>query len=97
MSTQGQPRFSLATPTMEFDIRTLRKFLYSAKSYQELGPAKKYLISYFARGDVGVYKWFLRDGIFKYYSRKDAQDSFIQSDTVEFKNSKGEVLGRFSI
>jgi hypothetical protein len=97
MSAQSQPRFSLATPTREFDIRTLRKLLYSAKSYQELGPAKKYLISYFARGDVGVYKWYPRNGVFKYYTKKDARDSFIQHDTVEFTNAKGEVLGRFSI
>ena len=57
MSTQNQSRFSLATPTREFDSRVLRKLLYSAKSFQELVPAKKYLVSYFARGDVGVYKW----------------------------------------
>src|SRR5581483_9033103 len=65
--------------------------------FQELGPAKKYLISYFARGDEGVYKWVPGRGVFKHFPRKVAQDSFIQSDTVEFKNSEGEVLGRFSI
>ena len=97
MNTQNSPRFSLGTPVKEFDSRILRKFLYSAKSFQELAPAKKYLVSYFARGDVGVYKWFPKDGVFKYYTKKDAQDSFIQSDIVEFKNNEGEVLGKFSI
>ena len=97
MSAQNQPRFALATPTLEFNSKDLRKLLYSAKSYQELAPAKKYLISYFARGDEGVYRWRPRKQSFKWYTKKNACDSFIQSDLVEFKNDKGEVISRFDI
>ena len=90
-------RFSIATPTLEFDSKTLRKLLYSAKSFQELAPAKKYLISYFARGEVGVYRWQPKKQTFRHYSIKDACDSFIQSDLVEFKNTEGVVIGNFNI
>ena len=90
-------RFSLATPTLEFDSKILRKLLYSAKSFQELALAKKYLISYFTRGEVGIYKWQPKKRTFRQFSIKDACDSFIQSDAVEFKNAEGVVIGRFDI
>ena len=57
MSAQTQSKFILGTPTQEFDSREFRKLFYSAKSRKELFHAKRYLCSYFARGDVGVYKW----------------------------------------
>jgi Family of unknown function (DUF5906) len=97
MSNQTRSKFSLATPTTEFNSQTLRKLLYSAKSFQELAPAKKYLVSYFARSDVGVYRWIPDTQVFKHYPRKIAEDSFIQNDGIEFKNNKGEVLGRFNL
>ena len=58
MNTPIQPKFTLGTPKKEFNSHTLRNLLYSAKSYEELAPAKKYLIRYFAHGKTGVYKWF---------------------------------------
>jgi hypothetical protein len=97
MSNQTNLRFSLATPTAEFNSQTLRKLLYSAKSFKDLVPAKKYLISYFARSDVGVYKWIPDTQVFKHYPRQKAEESFIQNDGVEFKNDNGEVLGRFNL
>ncbi|GBC09037.1 hypothetical protein RclHR1_08570004 [Rhizophagus clarus] len=103
MSNQSQShkasrgQFLLATPTQEFSSQTLRKYLYSAKSFQELAPAKKYLISYFARSDVGVYKWFPKKQIFKHYPQQKAEDSFIQKDVVQFKNNEGKVVGSFDI
>ena len=97
MSTQSRPRFALATPTKEFSLQTFRKLFYSAKSIQELASAKKYLVSYFARGDIGVYKWQPRNQIFKHYSKKDVCDSFIQLDVFSLKNDKGEVIGKFYI
>ncbi|CAG8615756.1 5217_t:CDS:1, partial [Paraglomus brasilianum] len=84
-------------PTQEFDSREFRKLFYSAKSHKELFHAKRYLCSYFARGDIGVYKWMPKKQFFKYYSKKDACDSFIQSDCVQFKNAKGEEIESFSI
>ena len=56
MSAQNQRQFVLATPTREFDARALRHYLYSANSFAELMPAKKYLLSYYARGKDCVYK-----------------------------------------
>ena len=97
MNVQNQPKFVLGIATKEFDSRIFRKLFYSAKSYQELVPAKKYLCSYFARGDVGVYKWQPKRQNFKHYNQKDACNSFIQSELVEFKNDKGEVVSRFNI
>ncbi|CAG8646923.1 10618_t:CDS:2, partial [Paraglomus occultum] len=79
------------TPTQEFDSREFRRLFYSAKSRKELHPAMRYLCSYFARGDVGVYKWIPKKQCFKYYSRKDACDSFIQSDHTRIKNAKGDI------
>jgi len=97
MSTQSRPRFALATPTKEFSLQTFRKLFYSAKSIQELASAKKYLVSYFARGDIDVYKWQPRNQIFKHYSKKDVCDSFIELDVFSLKNDKGEVIGKFYI
>ncbi|GBB93183.1 hypothetical protein RclHR1_21260004 [Rhizophagus clarus] len=103
MSNQSQShkasrsQFFLATPTRELSSKTLRKYLYSAKSFQELASAKEYLISYFARSDIGVYKWFPKNQVFKHYSQKVAEDSFIQSDTVQFKDNEGKVVDTFNI
>src|SRR3954462_7008428 len=97
MSIQSRPQFVLATPTKEFSLQTFRQLFYSARSIQELAPAKKYLVSYFARGDVGVYRWQPKNQIFKHYNKKDACDSFIQSDILELKNNKGEVISKFAI
>ena len=97
MSSQTRSRFLLATPITEFSSQTLRKHLYSAKSFQELASAKKYLVSYFARSDIGVYKWFPKNQVFKHYSRKATEDSFIQNDVVQFRDDKGKVIGAFDI
>jgi hypothetical protein len=97
MSTQSHSQFVLATPTKKFSLQTFRKLFYSAKSIQELAPAKKYLVSYFARADIGVYKWQPKKQSFKHYNKKDACDSFIQSDVLELKNDKGEVISKFDI
>ena len=83
MSNQTRFRFFLATPTQEYSSQTLRKYLYSAKSSQELASAKKYLASYFARSDIGVYKWFPKNQVFKHYPRKVAEESFIPSSRSE--------------
>jgi len=97
MSAQTQRKFVLGTPTKEYSSQTFRKLLYSAKNHQELVPAKKYLSSYFAHGDIGVYKWNPKQQIFKHYQKKDACDSFIQSDIVAFKNDKGEIINKFDV
>ena len=49
MCVQNRPQFVLATPIREFSAGILRRYLYSAKSYAEIAPAKKYLLSYYAR------------------------------------------------
>src|SRR5215469_16238943 len=97
MSNQTRFRFFLATPTQEYSSQTLRKYLYSAKSSQELASAKKYLVSYFARSDTGVYKWFPKNQVFKHYSRKATEESFIQKDIVQFRNDEGKVIDVFDI
>ncbi len=97
MSTPTHPKFVLGTANKEFNSQTLRKLLYSAKNRQELSPAKKYLISYYARGETGVYKWMPKKQIFKYFLKKDACESFIQSDVITFKNDKGETTDKFDI
>ena len=89
-------RFLLATSTLEFNSKTLRKLLYLTKSFQKLAPAKKCLIDYFAYSKVGVYKWQPKKRIFKHFSIKNICNSFIQSDLVEFKNAE-VVIGRFDI
>ena len=56
MNVQNHPQFVLATPNREFSAGVLRRYLYSAKSYAEIEPAKKYLLSYYACGKNCVYK-----------------------------------------
>jgi hypothetical protein len=96
MSTQPR-NFVLATATNEFSSQTFRKLLYSAKSREELKPAKKYLLSYFARGKRGVFKWDPRNQNFEHYYRRDACDSFIQTDSIIFTNDKGEMIDKFVV
>jgi hypothetical protein len=97
MSTQAKSKSILATPTREFDLRTFRKLLYSAKARKHLLPAKQYLASYFARGKVGVYKWCPKQQIFEYYNKRDAIDSFIQRDIVKFKDNEGNKIDEFCV
>ena len=73
----------LGTPTEEYDYSKLQSLLRQAKSYEELLPAKLYLLGYFARGKTGVYKWAPDLKKFEHYSKKDAFDSFIQYDKNE--------------
>jgi len=96
MSTQPR-NFVLATATKEFSSQTFRKLLYSAKSREELKLAKKYLLSYFARGETGMYRWIPKQQIFKHYNKKDACDSFIQNDSIIFTNDKGEMIDKFVV
>ena len=97
ISVSNQSKFVLSTSTQEFDSKIFRKFFYLAKNLKELQHAKIYLCSYFARGKVGVYKWDPKNQIFEYYNKKDACDSFIQSDSLAIKNAKGEIIDKFSI
>ena len=73
----------LGTPTEEFDCTKLQSLLQQANSYEELNPAKVYLLGYFACGKTGVYKWEPFSKKFEHYSKKDAFDSFIQYDKNE--------------
>ena len=77
--------------------RVLRKYLYSAKSYAEIAPAKKYLLSYYARGKNCVYKWDFKSQTFESYPKKIITDFHIQKDVVEFVNTEGQVIGVFDI
>src|SRR5688572_14613347 len=95
MTTSSQPKSVLATPTKEFSSQTFRKLLYSAKTRKDLVSAKKYIISYFARGEIGVYKWIPKKQSFKYFPKKDACDSFIQANSVIFTNDNGEMIDKF--
>src|SRR6185369_11348784 len=73
----------LGTPTEEFNYNKLRQLYEKARTREELNSAKAYLLGYFARGKIGVYKWIPDLKIFEYYSKKDACDSFIQYDRYE--------------
>src|SRR3989337_2905771 len=97
MSAPKQPQFVLGTANDEFDSGIFRKLLYSAKNWDELKPAKKYLLSYFARGKIGVFKWDPQIQQFEHYTKKDACDSFIQHDTKIFTNDEGETINRFNV
>ena len=97
ISTSNQSKFVLSTPIQEFNSKKFRMFFYSAKNLKELQRAKIYLCSYFACGKVCVYKWDPKNKIFEYYNKKDACDSFIQSDSLVFNNAKGEIIDKFNI
>ena len=97
MSTQNQRQFVLATPTREFDARALRNYLYSANSFAELMPAKKYLLSYYARGKDCVYKWDFNSQTFEIYPKKVITDFHILKDVVQFTNTEGQITGIFDI
>ena len=97
MNVQNRPQFVLATPNREFSAGILRKYLYSAKSYAEVAPAKKYLLSYYARGKNCVYKWDFKSQTFESYPKKIITDFHIQKDVVEFVNTEEQVTGVFDI
>ena len=97
MNVQNRSQFVLATPNREFSAGILRKYLYSAKSYAEIAPAKKYLLSYYARGKNCVYKWDFKSQTFESYPKKVITDFHIQKDVVEFVNTEGQVTGVFDI
>ncbi|RHZ87110.1 hypothetical protein Glove_40g114 [Diversispora epigaea] len=90
MNVPSQIKFILGTPIQEFDNKKFRKLFHLAKTLKELHHAKSYLYRYFARGKVDVYKWDPKNQIFEYYNKKDACESFIQSEHMIFKNDKGE-------
>ncbi|RHZ75481.1 hypothetical protein Glove_213g73 [Diversispora epigaea] len=97
MNASSQTKFILGTSIQEFDNKKFRKLFHLAKTPKELHHAKNYLCRYFAHGKVGVYKWDPKNQIFEYYNKKDACESFIQSEYMIFKNDKGEVIEKFSI
>jgi len=95
MNVQNHPQFVLATPNREFSAGVLRRYLYSAKSYAEIVPAKKYLLSYYAHEKYCVFKWDFKSQTFESYPKKVITDFHIQKDVVEFVNTKGQVTGVF--
>ncbi|RHZ63693.1 hypothetical protein Glove_328g36 [Diversispora epigaea] len=97
MNAPSQIKFILGTSIQEFDNKKFRKLFHLTKTPKELYYAKNYLCRYFAREKVGVYKWDPKNQIFEYYNKKDACESFIQSEHMIFKNDKGEVIEKFSI
>jgi len=77
MNVQNHTQFVLITPIRKFSTGVFRKYLYSAKSYAEIAPAKKYLLSYYAHGKNCVYKWDFKSQTFESYPKKVITDFHI--------------------
>jgi hypothetical protein len=85
------------TPTKEYSDIHLRSIIKSAKTYEELQQAKLYLVSYFARADVGVFRWIPKNQNINHYNAKDVYGSLIPSISKKFYDDDGNEKIKFDL
>src|SRR5918911_1099774 len=83
------------TSNKEYSDLYLRSLIKSAKTPQELQTAKAYLLTYFARADVGVYRWIPKTQTVKHYKKLGTDETIVPNNVKKFYNEEGEEIDRF--